>query len=100
MKNMKQWLCLLLAMLMVVGMMAMASCADESEQTPDDEQTPADGETTDDPAEVQANLEALNRCKCYAQAIVKTIVYLSLLVTLAIYDNCIGRYHIVELVRC
>ena len=50
MKSMKQWLSLVLAMLMVFGMMAMVSCADEQKQ-PDEEQTPGDEQTPEEPEE-------------------------------------------------
>ena len=51
MKTVKQWLCLLLAALMIVGMTAMVSCADEQEQPEDQEQTPTDEQTPDEPTE-------------------------------------------------
>ena len=49
-------------------------------------------------ATIEANLEALNRCQCYAQTVVKTVVYLNLFVALAIYDDCISRYPISKLI--
>ena len=61
MKSMKKWLSLLLAVLMVVGMMAMASCADEEEQPEDQEQTPGEDQTPDEvpeePEEVRLPLD-------------------------------------------
>jgi hypothetical protein len=52
MKTIKRWLCLLLAMLMIVGMTAMVSCADEQQKAPDgSENEPTGDETPDEPTE-------------------------------------------------
>jgi len=51
MKNIRKWLCLLLAVLMVVGMMSMASCADEQQQPDGEEQNPTGTDTPDEPTE-------------------------------------------------
>ena len=52
MKTMKRWLCLLLAMLMIVGMTAMVSCADEQQKDPDgSENDPTGDETPNEPTE-------------------------------------------------
>ena len=61
MKTMRQWLCLLLALLMIAGMAAMASCADSTEDDPAEETNdPTIDDTVDEPTEPKEERLPLN----------------------------------------